>query len=188
MRAQLNLATKPFETHRLFLLGAGVGSAVAALLFLSLGWHAYRIRRADQEIRTKTAEVESQMEIYRRERRDLEQFFAKQENAKLHDRAAYLNTLIDARSFNWTQMFIDMEHLLPGGVRVVSIAPKLENGRVVVKLSVGAASDEAKLKFLRALEGSKEFANVQLVSERPPTGNATGDQSVIELTATYTRL
>jgi hypothetical protein len=58
---------------------------------------------------------------------------------------------------------------------------------VLVKLTVGASSDEAKLKFLRALEGSKEFNDIQLLSEHVPSGIEAGDQTVLELTAWYTR-
>ncbi|MBZ5700557.1 MAG: hypothetical protein LAN84_01775 [Acidobacteriia bacterium] len=188
MKVRLNLATKPLETHRRFLAGAGFLGAVAGIAFLLLGGHVYQERRAEQALRAKTAEIERQIEVLRRERQELEEFFNRPENAQLHDRAVYLNTLLDARSFNWTQMFMDLEQLLPGGVRVVSIAPKLENNRVEVRLVVGAASDEAKLKFLRALEGSKLFSNVQLLSEHAPPGSEGGDQSVLELTATYTRM
>ncbi len=188
MKSRLNLATKPFETHRKFYLGAGISGAFAGLLFLGLGFHAYRISRADREVRRKTAEIERQMESYRKQRKELEEFFSRPENAKLHDRAAYLNSLVDARSFNWTQMFVDMEHLLPPGVRVVSIAPKQESGRAILKLNVAASSDEAKLKFLRGLEHSREFSKVQLISEHPPGGNASGDQTVMELSVLYARI
>ena len=188
MRVGLNLATRPLETHRRFLAGAGFLGAVAGLVFLLAGGYVYRVRRADQEIRARTAEIERQIAVLRKERQELEQFFSRPENARLHDRAAYLNTLLDARGFNWTRMFMDLEQLLPGGVRVVSIAPKLESSRVEVRLVVGAASDEAKLKFLRALEGSKVFTNVQLLSERAPAGAEGGDRTVLELTAFYTRI
>ncbi len=188
MKTHLNLATKPLDTHRRFLVGAGFFGTLGGLLFLFLGWHVYTVRRADEEIRLQTAEVERKFELLRQERSELEQFFSRQENARLHDRAAYLNTLIDARSFNWTQMFMDLEKVLPGGVHVVSISPRLESGRVEVKLTVGAATPEAKIRFLRALEGSAEFKNVQLLSERAPNSSQSGDQFVLELTAWYTRI
>src|SRR5713101_3143992 len=188
MKLILNLATQPLVTHRRFLVGSGAVAAIAVLVCVSVGWHVYSVRRAQEEIRNKTLAVEKQMEISVGDRRELEKFFKQPENAKLHERAAYLNTLIDARSFDWTQMFMDLERLLPGGVRVVSIAQKREHGRVVVKLAVGASSDGAKLKFLRALEGSREFSDVRLLSEHAPGGASAGDQSLLELTAFYSRI
>lgn len=189
MRVRLNLATNPLVTHRRFLVASGTIGVMAALIYLGVGWHVYRLRSAAEETRNKTKAVEQEMEVYSRQRNELEEFFKQPENAKLRDRAAYLNSIIDARSFDWTQMFMDMERLLPAGVRVVSIAQKLENGRVVVSLTIGASSDEAKLKFLRALENSREFSDVRLLAEHAPSRTASaGDQSVLELTAFYTRI
>ena len=85
-------------------------------------------------------------------------------------------------------MFMDLERILPGGVRVVSIEPHQVKGRVEVKLTMGTSTDEAKLKFLRALEASHQFSEIQLDSERAPSkGSAAGDQKIVELTAVYSR-
>ena len=112
------------------------------------------------------------------------------QNSAAHDRAAFINTILDARSFNWTLMFMDLEHLLPDGVRVISIEPKQVPGHVEVKLSVGVTSDEAELKFERALEESKEFTEVQVqgVHQASPSGNQSGDQKVVQLTTVYSRI
>jgi len=108
----------------------------------------------------------------------------------LHDRAAFINTILDARSFNWTMMFMDLEHILPEGVRVISIEPKQVAGHVEVKLSVGVTSDEAELKFERALEESKEFTEVKVesVHNANQVGNQSGDQKVVQLTTVYSRI
>lgn len=187
MKIRLNLATRPLETHRRFLFGAGVAGAVAGILFLSLSWHVYQVRKANQEYRAKRDRLLNEMTQLRRERQELEQFFSRPENARLHDRANFLNSLIDQRSFNWTRMFMDLEKVLPPGVRVASISPKLENGSVEVKLVVGAASDDAKLEFLRALETSKEFSRVRVLAERVPPGGGSADRVLVELTAFYLR-
>jgi type IV pilus assembly protein PilN len=184
MRVRLNLATKAQETHRGFMVVAGFVAAVAGIVFLALGWHVYSIRNVDARLRAQSEITSRRIAELQAERADLERFFAQPENAKLHDRAAFLNSLIDGRSFNWTQMFMDLERILPGGVRVVSIEPKQAKGHVEVKLTVGASSDDAKLKFLRALEESHQFSDIQLDSELPAK---TGNQRVVELTAVYSR-
>jgi len=184
MRVRLNLATKAQETHRRFMVLAGLVATVAGIVFLALGWHVYSIRNVDARLRAQSEITSRRIGELQAERADLERFFAQPENAKLHDRAAFLNSLIDGRSFNWTQMFMDLERILPGGVKVVSIEPKQAKGRVEVKLTIGASSDDAKLKFLRALEESQQFSEIQLDSELPAK---TGNQRVVELTAVYSR-
>jgi type IV pilus assembly protein PilN len=189
MRVRLNLATKALETHRRFLAGAGLIGIVAGLAFLGLGWHVYSVRKVDAELRARTEKTRQEMAKLEEQRRELERYFGQKDIANLHDRAAFINSIIDARSFNWTQMFMDLERILPGGVHVVSIEPKQAKGHVEVKLTVGATSDETWLNFLRALEGSKEFTEVQVQSEHAPSqsGNQSGDQKVVQLTTVYSR-
>ncbi|MDP9340163.1 MAG: hypothetical protein M3P45_14980 [Acidobacteriota bacterium] len=188
MRVRLNLATKAQETHRRFMVMAGAVGVIAGIVFLALGWHVYSVRSQDARLRAQTEATNRKIAELQEQRATLERFFAEPENAKLHDRAAFLNSLIDGRSFNWTQMFMDLEHILPGGVRVVSIEPRQVKGRVEVKLTVGTSSDEAKLKFLRALESSHQFSGIELGSEHTPVkGPGSGDQKVVELTAVYSR-
>jgi Tfp pilus assembly protein PilN len=186
MRVRLNLATKPLLTHRRFLAASAALAAAAGIVFLALGWHvyaAYRSQAANEarlrQLRTERADLELR-------RQKLEAFFKRPENAKLSDRVEYLNSIIDESGFLWTQMFADLEHVKPGGVRVLSISPKMVKGTMEIKLKVGANSDEAKLKFIRGLETSKVFSQVMLVSDQPGTQQS-GDADVFELALVYTR-
>jgi type IV pilus assembly protein PilN len=188
MKVRLNLSTKPLETHRRFLATAGLIGAVAALFFLGLGWHVYSVRRADEAMRVRANQIRQEMAGLEAQRKDLEQFFSRSENAQLNERSAFLNAMIDEQSLNWTQMFMDLEKIMPAGVRLLSIEPKHEKGRVEVKLVIGAMNDETKLKFLHALEGSPAFTHVELVAEKTTTGGATGpDRLEIELRAVYSK-
>src|SRR5713101_6787116 len=189
MKVRLNLATKALETHRRFLVGSGLVAFFAVAAFLGLGWYAYSARAAHSELRARTEKTRLEMEKLESERKDLERYFGQKDIAELHDRAAFINTILDARGFNWTLMFMDLERILPGGVRVISIAPTQVGGHVELKLTVGAASDEAELKFEHALEESKEFTGVQILDVRSGTssGNQTPDQRVVQLSTIYSR-
>jgi type IV pilus assembly protein PilN len=189
MKVRLNVATKALETHRRFLAGAGLTAVVAGLAFLGLGWHVYTARKVDAEQRARTQSMRQEMSRLEAQRKDLERYFSQKEIAELHDRAAFINAILDARSFNWTLMFMDLERILPGGVRVISIEPKQVGGHVEVKLTVGAISDEAELKFEHALEESKEFTEFQIQNIHVPdsSGNTSGDQKVVQLTTVYSR-
>jgi Tfp pilus assembly protein PilN len=187
MRVRLNLATKPMETHRRFLAGAGVSVFAAAIVFLVLAWHVYSVRSAAAEVRARTEKMHQEFAKYEAQRQELDGYFKQKDIASLHDRATFINGIIDARSFNWTQMFMDLEHTLPPGVRVIQIEPKQVGGHVEVKLTVGATNDEAKLNFLHILATSKHFSDVQEHSDVSPSsaGNVGGDQRIVQLTTTY---
>jgi type IV pilus assembly protein PilN len=187
MRVRLNLATKPLESHRRFLVGFSLTVFAAAIVFVALSRHVYVARKADAEFRTRMDKTRQEMGRYEAQRADLERYFAQKEIASLHDRAAFINGIIDLRSFNWTQMFMDLERILPAGVRVISIEPKQAAGHVEVKLTVGTTGDEAQQEFLHALERSKEFSEVQVQRVFHPiqVGNASSDQKVVQLTVVY---
>jgi type IV pilus assembly protein PilN len=190
MKVRLNLATNPLQTHRKFLAASGLTGLIAGLIVLVLGWHVYSVRKSNEALRARAAAVHQEMVGLRAQRDKLEEFFKDEQNAKLNERSVFLNSLIDERSLNWTQMFMDFEKVLPTGVRLVSIEPGHDKGQVLVKLQIGAINDEAKLKFMRALESSPAFKDLREVSEKtadPQAGTADVDHLQVQLTVVYAR-
>jgi type IV pilus assembly protein PilN len=186
MEVRLNLATKPLESHRRFLASVSFSAFVAGAVFFALGWHVYSVRNAATEIRARREFLNQEFAKYDAQRRDLERYFKQKSIADIHERADFINGIIAVRSFNWTQMFMDLEHILPGGVRIISIEPKQVSGHVELNVTFGAANDDVKLKFVRALETSKQFSEVQINSDvRPTAGTPTNDQSVVQLSTHY---
>ena len=190
MKVRLNVATNPLQTHRKFLAVSGLIGAIAGIVFLALGWHVYSARKSNEASRARAESVRQEMVGLMRQREELESFFKEEQNAKLNERSTFLNSLIDEQSLNWTQMFMDLEKILPTGVRLVSIEPAHEKGRVLVRLQIGAVSDEAKLKFIRALENSPAFKDFKEINERysePQQGSADLDRLQVQLTVVYAR-
>lgn len=185
MKVRLNLATVPLENQRRFLLGAAVAGGLAVALLVALSLQTYRTWRASRELRTEVSRLQRELRDFRQRGRELETFFDTPEARRVLDRARFFNDLIEQRSFPWTKIFMDLEHRLPRGVRVVSIAPSLESGRVEVKLVVGATSDESKILFLKTLEESPEFSRVQVVSESRATHASDIDKVLVEVVAWY---
>jgi Tfp pilus assembly protein PilN len=172
------------ETHRRFLTGYGTLVGLAAVAFLALGWHVHEVRKADAAFHVQSDRLAKEINSLASQREQLDRFFVQPENAKLHDRATFVNSIIDAQSFNWTRMFMDLEHILPGGVRVMNIEPKQVGGQAAVRLTVGAINEEAKRDFLHALEQSDAFSHVELISVRAPNREGE-DQVILELTVFY---
>ena len=188
MNVRLNLATKPLESQRRFYVSAGLVALLGSVLFLVLGWHVYSELRAQEDLRRKEQDNDRiAAQLYGR-RKELDEYFARSENAKVKDRVAFLNSFIGESSFDWTRMFMDLEKTLPAGVHIISIQPRLDKGRMAVHFTVGATSDEAKIKFLRAMESSPAITNVLLMNVHGPSlSAASADQAVLELNAIYAR-
>jgi len=190
MKVRLNLATNPLQTHRKFLAVSGLIGALAGIVVLALGWHVYSVRKSNQALRARAAAMRQEMIGLMGQRDELEGFFKQRENARLNERSTFLNSLIDEQSLNWTQMFMDLEKIMPTGVRLVSIEPAHEKGQVKVKLLIGAISDEAKLKFMRALENSPAFREVTEDHELyvdPQAGSGDLDRLQVQLNVIYAR-
>jgi len=183
----VNLATEPLETHRAFRVFSSLLGILALAVFSLLGWHIHAVRKAEASFRIESGRTSAEIEVLNAQREKLDHYFSEPENAKLSERASFVNAIIEAQSFNWTNMFMDLEKVLPLGVRVLSIEPKQVHGQASVKLSIGAASNEAKLNFLRALEQSTVFSHLNLLTVRSTAGDPGGDQVVIELTLLYSR-
>lgn len=185
MKIRLNVATQPLESHRRFLAGATVLAVVGLLLLVVLSTSVYRTWRRNSGERATIERYQSQLVAMHGERQQLAAFFDSEKTKTVMDRAAFLNSLIDQRSFPWTKIFTDLEKVLPAGVRVVSIEPKMQNGQVYVKLVVGAADDKSKIRFLDALQSSSAFSQIRVNAETRATGNENADRVDVDLDAVY---
>ncbi len=186
MKLRLNLATQPLENKRPFLAATGTLGALGIFLFVLLSHGAYKSWRANRDLRLEIARLETQITANKQRQAELQGYFRSPQAQQVLDRASFLNSLIGERSFPWTKIFMDLEKTLPAGVRVVNIAPRLQNGKAVVAITVGAATDDSKIKFLETLEKSPAFSNVQVQEERHSEQPAAGfDKIVLQLTAWY---
>ena len=185
MKLQLNLATAPQANHRPFLAGAALGGTVGLVALVLLSHAAFRSWESNRELRAETSRWEDQIQVDQQKQRELSAYFRGQAAQQVLDRSGFLNSLIDARSFPWTKIFMDLEETLPPGVRVVSISPRLVNGRAEVALEIGATNDEGKIRFLEAIEKSKTFTGMVVKDERHPDLANSADRIVLQLTVWY---
>ena len=185
MKVRLNLSTSPLESNRRFTLGAGVIGTIAVVALLVLSYRTYSVWQSDKALRARQDSLELQIAKLQQQRQGLSEFFENPQTVQRRQRAAYLNSLIQQRAFPWIKIFMDLERILPEGVRVVSIEPKLDGDTVQLTFLVGAMSDESKLKFLKALEGSPEFSHIELMSESHPVRTDQPDRVMLSLQAEY---
>lgn len=189
MKVRLNLSTKPQQNRRPFIAAAVLIGVIAVLALVVLSRAAYLSWNANRDVRAEISTFDQQIRGTSAQQAELAAYFRSPRARDVLDRANFLNSLIDERSFPWTDIFQSLEQTLPDGVRVVSISPKLVNGRAELKLIVGAVNDQQKVRFLKAMETSKYFSNLEIVTERHSTqtgGQADPlDQIMLDLTVDY---
>ncbi|HEV2386342.1 MAG TPA: hypothetical protein VGS20_03705 [Candidatus Acidoferrales bacterium] len=185
MKIRLNVATRPLQTHRRFVAEAVVAGAAGLILLVVLSTGVLAAWRENRGQREEISRYQSELAQIGAERQQLAAYFNTPRTRTVMDRAAFLNSLIDQRSFPWTKIFTDLEKVLPAGVRVISIAPQMENGELDVKLVVGASTDKSKIDFLNALQQSPAFSRIQVMSETRAAGSGVPDEVDVELDALY---
>ena len=195
MRININLASQKYEDVRQFYLRWG--GALALMIVLTLGlaflaWSNYREaaggRRHIDQLRAEAAKLDQQ-------RRDAEAVLNRPENRDVRDEKNFWNDVIDQRSFSWTQLFSDLEKIMPPRAYVISVQPTLTAERQLqLKLLVAGESHENGLEVQSKMERSERFHQPAIKHEalRPigqgAQGPASRNQSVweFEIEAFYT--
>jgi hypothetical protein len=155
----LNLATQPFRNERLPALLLSV-AAVVVLLFTVA--HALVLRNLapgrTSAARQELAALEAESERLRSEARAPRPGGGSAEWGLIKD-------LVDRRAFSWTLLFAHLESVQPYGVRLISIAPQLRKGQLLLDVTAASRNPEDTREFVRRLAGREEFDDVYLREE-----------------------
>lgn len=185
MKLQLNLSTSPQPNNRPFVVFSALLGTLGFVALAILSVAAYHSWRANRDLHADISRLSDTIEQDQRLQQSLAVEFRGSGDQQILGRSAFLNSLIDERTFPWTRLFSDLEETLPPGVRVVSISPKLENGRAEITLEVGSLTDEGKIQFLQAIEKSKVFSGLVVKGEHHPDAATTPDRVVMSLSVWY---
>lgn len=164
-RPPLNLASRPFRNERL--PGLLFGLALAGLLALTVR-HAVVI---SQLLPARTSARHTEVAALEKEAAELRRLAADlrrpDPDKKTLARWVAVKDLVDRRAFAWTSLLARLEATLPGGVKLVAIAPNWERGGVRLDLRAVARSAEPGFGFVKALEDRPDFADVFPRSKEP---------------------
>jgi len=168
----LNLASEPFRKDRP-VLAASAATAALMLGVLALLVNIILVEReAAAESRAQLAAVEQQLRAAAAEQARLEARLREPANAEVLNRSVLFNALILRKSISWTLLFSDLEKVMPGNVRLITVRPYLSGENAVqLDMVVGAQSPEPVIELLRRLESSPTFGATSLLSSSPPTQN-----------------
>lgn len=169
MRISINLATHPFvELRPLFArLRITMAALALAAIGLGIGLHILNVHaRADQ---AEMDTLKAQTLAAQIERQTNESRMKQPQNSAVLERSTFLNDLFARKSFSWTAVMMDLEHVLPAGVQVTSIEPAISaEGDVNIRMRV-SGQRELAVDLVRNLERSQRFLFPHLSSETAQT-------------------
>ena len=166
MRISINLATRPYEDLRSFFLRWGVLLVVMVAITAALLYKAFDGWRHTRDVGHSIAEKETAISRMDREITSAQVTLNQPNNKTLRDQSEFLNELIARKAFSWTQVFSNLEQMMPARLHVVSIQPELdEQNQLELKMTVSGDSRERVVELLRNMEESEQFRAPQLSSE-----------------------
>jgi Tfp pilus assembly protein PilN len=188
MRVDINLATQPYEDARRFWFRWG--GALIALGILTLGLIYFTALGWVTANKDKSLLGQSMHQIGDRdgEKAAAQALMNLPQNSVTRDRSQLLNGLFYRKSFSWTQVFEELERVMPPRLHVVSIQPEFApDNELAIKLVVAGDSRDRALDLVRKMEESQHFQQTQIEQESAEggTGATPGDSVKFSISALY---
>ncbi len=187
MDISINLASQPYQQVQQLVSRWRLILCATALLALVLCGAAVAAFVSWRTTQQQAAGLTRQIEALDRQKAEAEVFMNRAENRQLRRRAEFLNATIARKAFSWTEVFTDLEHIMPPGLRVTSLHPEINgDDQLELHLTVSGSARGAAIQLVRRLEQSPHFAQAQINSEATQAPqNAQGDSIQYDISAIY---
>jgi type IV pilus assembly protein PilN len=180
MRTRINLATQPYEDARSFYLQWTGLILLLLIVTAALVVVVVRSHNASRDIAAKVAQERREIAEVDRERAAAEAILNRPENRDVRDKSRFLNALIARKAFSWTQVFSDMEKIVPSRVRIVSIHPDINpSNQLEIHLEAIGDSRDKAIELVRRMEESPTFREPQVRVERVAERDAGVDFTIV---------
>lgn len=183
----INLASQPYQRAQLILFRWQLVVSGAALMTVALLYVAIISGLSWRDTEKQVQSLERQIVECERVKTEAEAFLRRPDNSQLRSRADLLNSMIARKAFSWTEVFTDLEGIVPTHLHVTSIQPHVnDDGQLELQLTFSGSSREAAIEVVRRLEQSSHFVQPQINSETTQTQPAkSGDRIQFSITAIY---
>jgi Tfp pilus assembly protein PilN len=108
------------------------------------------------------------------------------ENRDVTQQKNYWNTEIARRSFSWTQLFNDLQRIMPGRAYVLSVKPEItQDNRVKLMLVIAAERYDNAIDLVKRMESSPRFKEAKII-EQNAAKDRTGSSIRLNIETFYT--
>jgi len=171
MRISINLASRPFVELRPLFARLRLLMGALAVLAIGLGFGVHALSVQAKKASAQMDALKAQTQRVQQSTAANEARMRRPENQGVLERSQFLNALFARKSFSWTAVMMDLEHVLPPGVQVTSIDPVIaKTGEVSIRLRVTGDRDRA-IQLVRNLERSQRFVDPRLSGETALTAD-----------------
>ena len=165
MRYDINLATRPYVDARRFYTNWLMVLVPLFVVAAVLVGYAVRGMTESRDVAAKVRDMETRIAALDRDRARAQEVMDRPANRDTREKSQFLNATIERKAFSWTQVFMELERIVPARVHVLAIHPEIKDERVEIVMTVAGASREDAVELLRHMEASESFRQPQLRSE-----------------------
>lgn len=166
MRLNINLASRKYEDVRQFFLRWGIALAALAVLTAVLatlaGFSYVRSAKSGREIR----DLQQQVAALQKRRDQLMAIDNSPENRDVTQQKKFWNDQIARRNLSWTQLFNDLQRIMPNRAYLNSVQPELtRDNRLNLKLVIAAEKRDDARELQTRMEDSARFLGPKITTE-----------------------
>ena len=166
MRLNINLASQKFEDVRQFYVrwSIAIGSA-AALLILLIGLAVMNYSSSSKSGQ-RIKELQERIDSLQQQRAAAERISNLPENHDVNLQKNYWNRQINRRQLSWTQLFNDLQKIMPARAYVSSVHPEITlDNRLKLTLMIKGDTHDNGLELVKKMEKSSRFRGAAISSE-----------------------
>lgn len=187
MRLNINLASQKYEDVRQFYFRWGTTLAGLALLTVILTVLSVINYSRSSQSSGRIKDLQQKITSLEKERASAEAIENKPENRDITAQKNYWNAQIVRRAFSWTQLFNDLQKIMPGRAYVVSVAPELTtDNRLKLRLVIAAEKHDSAIELVKRMEDSPRFRQPQIATEAVQKDRSGANLVKLEIEAYYT--
>jgi hypothetical protein len=166
MRLNINLATQKYEDVRQFYVRWSAAIGISALLMLVLIGFAWRNFDKSSQSGQRIKQLQAEIADLQKKRAAAEAISNLPENHDINEQKNYWNRQINRRQLSWTQLFNDLQRIMPARAFLSSVHPEVTtDNRLKLTLIVMGDTHENGLELQKKMERSERFRNPQITAE-----------------------
>ena len=174
MRLNINLASQKYEDVRQFYVRWSVGIVLSALLMLVLIGLASRNFSTSSKSGQRIKQLQAEIADLQKQRAAAEAISNRPENHDVTEQKNYWNRQINRRQLSWTQLFNDLQRIMPARAFLSSVHPEVTlDNRLKLTLVVMGDTHENGLELQKKMEKSSRFRSPQISNELVQTQGKT---------------
>ncbi|HEV7523132.1 MAG TPA: PilN domain-containing protein [Candidatus Angelobacter sp.] len=166
MRLNINLASQKFEDVRQFYVRWSVTIGLSALLLVLLIGAAWINFTGSAKSGQRIKELQTEIADLQRQRTQAEAISNRPENHDVTAQKNYWNKQINRRQLSWTQLFNDLQRIMPARAYLSSVHPEVTpDNRLKLTLVVMGDTHDNGLELQKKMERSERFRSPQIMTE-----------------------